>query len=1073
MNSVLISEWLTMPFEMWRRISKCNVYVDGKKLKNTLKPKLEEVLENMKQVLLLTARETCQSLIESFHGRVDRLGERPSQLHNFADFVDSFNHIGRESIQMRSSAEEAEKMFELLHLSDVKIPTEDQVRVDDLQAVVKEYLEASEMAQAHKDSSMQSMAVSLERSISQINDDLLSMMTQLRSGDFVTVDADPKVVLEKLSVVKETINNLEEKANQFTSYEELFGLGQSTWDNLNDVTKQYEERLDLWQCLHDFQETTGKWREVPFNTMDVEDGNKTLQIHLKKSFGLHKKFHDPISDLYSQSVQEWKEFMPIILDLGNPAMRPRHWKRVFHLLNRPYQEDVALDSLISYGAMDEGDAISDISAVASGEYSLELTLNKIKEGWDECIFILKSHREQKDVFIIAQIDEVMQQLEDDMVTLQTMLASRFVLGIKEEVEKWEGYLRLLQEVLDEWLTCQRNWMYLEFIFSSEDIQRQLPTESMKFRAVDKEWKEFMRKANANPNVLDLGTKEGVLDMFLHANKTLEDVQKRLEDYLETKRAAFPRFYFLSNDELLEILSQTREPRAVQPHLGKCFDNIKQLEFKDAESDEITAMKSGEGEIATFSSPLFAEGNVEHWLLKVEESMRTSLYTIMKDCLHSYPESVREEWFFEYPAQCVLAVDQIMWTAEVTDALNKVESGDDMNALKDYFNGYLNQIQNMVEIVRGKLTRLQRMTMGALIVLDVHCRDVMDRMVQANCDSTNAFEWTMQLRYYWEEAINNCIVKQANADFSYGYEYMGNQARLVITPLTDRCYLTCTGALHLRLGGAPQGPAGTGKTESVKDLAKALARQCVVFNCSDGLDYKMMGRMFSGLSQCGAWSCFDEFNRIDIEVLSVIAQQMLTIVQALLRDADVFLFEGREIPLSPHFGVFITMNPGYAGRTELPDNLKALFRPVAMMIPDYALIGEIMLFSEGFSSAKSLAQKMVQLFKLSSEQLSKQDHYDFGMRAVKSILVMAGALKRAEPDLAEDIVLIRAMRDSNVPKFLEDDVKLFMAMIQDLFPGVNIPDIDYGVLQRQIEMELEEESLIPIPSFVCLEWYHRY
>ncbi|KAB7496626.1 Dynein heavy chain 3, axonemal [Armadillidium nasatum] len=758
---------------------------------------------------------------------------------------------------------------------------------------------------------------------------------------------------------------------------------------LQQILIQKEPFDKLWHTTHDFHLKYELWYNGPFLKLDADVVNEEVEGMWKTMFRLTKTFSDQVgsrrvAEYVKEKIEVFRQYVPILQCICNPGLRERHWKLLGEHLGTPIEltESTSLGDMIEAGLPSIQRKLEEISHSASKEFALEKSLEKMKSEWVNVTFEFKAWRETG-VSILSAVDDIQVLLDEHTQKVQTMRGSPYIKPFEEEIKAWEEKLLSMQDILDSWVKCQVTWLYLEPIFSSEDIMKQMPVEGRKFSRVDSTWRDIMSVAVVDPRALVATDQPNMLERLQENNALLEDIQKGLNNYLEKKRLFFPRFFFLSNDELLEILSETKDPQRVQPHLRKCFQGIDALNFSSLL--EIEGMISSDGEMVQFSNrviPGKARGLVEKWLLEVEEMMIQSLQDVMVRAMESYPQTPHQKWIIQWPSQIVLTVVQILWTSDISSKL--LDGG-----LQDYIREIDERIEEVVRLVKGELKPADRITLGNLIISYVHGRDVAKELKSKNVQSLQDFSWVSQLRYLW---INELVqVHMIMTSIDYGYEYLGNTTRLVITPLTDRCFRTLMGALKHHLGGAPEGPAGTGKTETCKDLAKAVAKQCIIFNCSEGMDYKAMAKFLKGLAQSGSWACFDEFNRMELEVLSVVAQQVQCLQSAVVRGAQTFSFDGTTLVLNPSCNVFITMNPG-------------------------------------------LARKIIDTYKLCSEQLSSQSHYDYGMRAVKAVLLAASSLKLQCPSLPEVQIVLKAIKDVNLPKFLSQDVPLFEGIVNDLFPA---------------------------------------
>ena len=968
---------------------------DAVALKATLTPSPRGCLHSVRALVPRLADEASEAILEEVRAAEDTLRRDPEAIGQFVEYA-LFLHACPE---MHASLEKRWEASEELHELCTEFDIEPSASAKATRRALAQSLNTmGDTLSAHQAAYDEKLAMWAER----INATLQAL--RKRSADERLIAEDPllfdgttsmEAVREHLAKTRAIVTDLTGQAAQLDEWQSVLKLPVTPCDEAKNLATSMRVVGELWECVEDGRVKGDEWGELPVPLLEPAEIDSTILRYQRALSAAERGLQsNTVLPLLRARVETHRQLHPLVVAMRNPNLKSSHLDRLDGVVGYalPRGEKLTVSAALEHGLHRQHAAVSKMASDATQEAALLEMLDKVRLQWAGAEFPTKQFKDSRDAIVLGNVDDILATLEETQLVVQSVLGSPHVSALRAEADGWANKLRLFSDTLDEWLACQRSWMYLESIFAAPDLQRQLPVELKLFQTVDGAWKALMKGVGADPDALKQATQPGLLDNIQNWNSTLATAQKRVEDHLETKRQAFPRFCFLSNDELLEILAEARNPQAVQPHLIKCFDCIKSLAFSDTDAHTIVAMVSAEGEFVPLIKPLKARGAVEEWLSRVEEAMQQTLHKLLKLALSDAPtlSSLRLAWCRRHPSQLVLTAAQVEWGSAVTRAFDG-PIDERVRGISEVLDTQRSQLSDLAVEVSGPLDKLLRRTLVALITADVHARDITETMVLAKVDSPTSFTWQMQLRFVWEseatiatkataarrgsmaqgdDAIGlapaaapasedampapaaadadaaagsvmatparpargaasmgggSCVVMQASATLPYGFEYEGVPTRLVVTPLTDRCWMTLTGALHLSLGGAPAGPAGTGKTESVKDLAKGIARQCVVYNCSEQLDYKTMGKLFAGVAQCGCWTCLDEFNRINIEVLSVVAQQLLTIRQALLARAPTCHFEGRTICVQHGCGVFITMNPGYAGRTELPDNLKALVR----------------------------------------------------------------------------------------------------------------------------------------------------
>ena len=911
----------------------------------------------------------------------------------------------------------------------------------------------------------------------------------------------PTEVYVQIDGMHASLSELEAKVAEMADIAAVFELGEAMTD-VQAIAVGCRADLVAIKRLWDFAQyvraTIEEWRETRWSEVDIGPIESEAKLFLKalraqdaraRAFGAYADIEALIKQLLVT--------LPCVADLRSPCMRERHWAQLAEITGVQLQitDAFRLADLLQLRLHEYIDDVGHVIDRALKEDKTEADLLKLDAVWQSVQFEAEVH-EPTGVSFLHMRDEDFECLEENQLLVQGMLASKYLATFEPQVREWHAKLGAIAGVYALLSGMQRKWAYLQTLFiGSDEVIRELPADAEQFVGIDKQFRAQLEALGGAPNVASACAADGVREALERGSAGLERCEKSLVDFLEAKRRLFPRFYFVSTSMLIEMLSRGNQPARVVQHIAALMHAVRSVQVDAfapgggetgpidvtavATSADVISLTSAEGEVLTFAHadgqrPKLG-GKVEAYLAALIDATRAELRVQLLRAHDDLQQRRRNEWLFNHIAQVVLLTTQLTWTARTEDSINRVAAGLSA-ALAEYCGQQRAELAELIALVQRELGSNDRRKVMSLITLETHSRDVNAKLLADGVRSSTDFAWAAQLRTKMRRAARaptadvdeDVWVLLCDAEFRYSFEYLGNAQRLVITPLTDRVYITATQACHLVLGCAPAGPAGTGKTETTKDLAAQLGKAIYVVNCGPEMDHRTMGDIFKGLASAGAWGCFDEFNRLLAEVLSVCSLQYKAVLDALRARADAYAMDGVRYSLSPYGCMaFITMNPGYLGRTELPESLKVLFRPVTVMVADMQVIIENFLMAEGYTDATALASKFFTLYRLLLDLLSKQRHYDWGLRAVKSVLVVAGSFKRAEPTQTEVGLLMRALRDFNLPKIVDDDVVIFLGLLRDLFRDVydSMPRKRDRAFEEVVRAVMSERGLQPTETFI--------
>ncbi|KAH9487912.1 hypothetical protein Btru_067436 [Bulinus truncatus] len=821
------------------------------------------------------------------------------------------------------------------------------------------------------------------------------------SGKFLDPCQNPVFILAEMKLIREKFHTLQTKLQEVSHCREAITGEPYNLKFLQEMTSKMDIRQELWKYVEVTTHSIRDWNQMLFKKMNFKKALEKISVWQAAAARLTSQLPkgDKVLEAWVKQIEDFHKHLPVLIQLSHDALQERHWQTIFLGMNVPYDPNSQLTvaELISYNLAEHADLINSIYLSALTENNVGSRLSNIISFWQEREFKLakyipdslynkeqpkrstssnarirklERYRQERataqngqlkgldvssdDFYVLIEVEELKYHLEDTRITLDAMLVSPHVNDTKTEVDFWCEALKEIEEITDLWFNCQKKWQYLLKIFELPVMYQKFSEQAFKFESVHNKFKDWMRVSSSDSKCISVvnrrrGEKgyrllqgDNLRTLLQTLIKEQEEILKDLESYIEKSRTVFHRLYFLSNEEIFEMLAVSRNLPALLPFVQRCFPNVENMTFSlpasmgainsqldfalNSDKLEVVSISGSLGEELPLYTKVEPVPSATKWLQNINKILKNTLTIALKACVQARLEegtrqpilvleelarlskdiaspaheeithqikSIFGQWLLRFPVQSVLTAEAIMWERSMSKTLDKKDKEELKNqksmlcAKVDQLTQVLLETQSFSGFSENEHQRLS-LIICSLLTQTIYCRDIMGNLIETNQVTDSAFDWLKILKLRMdirnvlraktvitekqqEDLLKNrttrrnplskrklpaqdapkltrtqttvtndyqfsmCYAQQLNQVLSYDYEYLGPYNQLVITPLTERAFLSMGQAVKSFHCNCLIGPSGTGKTETITELGKLLGR-CLMSVVGQQLDY---------------------------------------------------------------------------------------------------------------------------------------------------------------------------------------------------------------------------------------------